>query len=229
MSVHEPPLRAFIEEGRIVEEVIRVAIGDHQENCPWRAILEASPSGCPLACCPRSQRVEPEGRRVPQSQLLVAEDLSLVQELASRALRHGGGARPPVSTNLVALLDPDRMVYIQEVAMEKRAEHLMEGDAWVIRVSKSLGRKARRFAIMSQGFHLVRRSRDLDLRSHGSAALDWLADRFASNVLMPEAWVRDLRPKAETISNLAGIFQVSPTAMRIRLKELGLPDLPPER
>lgn len=220
MSIHEPPLRAFIQEGRAVERVVRLAIREHQDGCPWRAIVKALP--CTLSCRGAAERQEPEGRPVPQPELLVVEDLSVVQGVASRTLGRGGAARPPVPTNLVALLDPDRLLYIRQVAMDKRAEHLLEGDAWVIRVNGALGRKARRFAIMSQGFHVVRRSRNLELRSCGSAALDWLADRFASYVLMPEGWVRELWPRVENVAVLAGIFDVSPTAMRIRLKELGL-------
>ncbi|MGE5619073.1 MAG: ImmA/IrrE family metallo-endopeptidase [Sphingomonadaceae bacterium] len=228
MVVHEPPLRSFIQEGQLVQEVVEYAITEHRESCPWRAILEASPAlACMVACCRPSPR--PEGELLRQPQLLVVADLAAVHELAARALRQGGAAKPPVATNLVALLDPERLVYIRDATMEARAEHLLAGDSWVIRVNRVLGRNARRFAIMSQGFHLMRAARGLELQSHGTAALNWLADRFAAYVLMPEEWVRELHAKTENLASLAGIFQVSQTAMRIRLRELGLADFPAER
>ncbi len=224
MTVHEPPLRAFLEEGRAVEAVVRVAIAEHQEDCPCMRLLQQStPECCGATCELTTRRPEPlEAELIQQPNHLVADDLQVVQDLSSWALRHGGGVRPPVSTNLVALLDPDRLVYIQEVPMKKRAELLLDGNAWIIRVSKQLGHKSRRFAIMSEGFHLLRKSRLVEVQSYGAVALDWLANRFAAQVLMPERWVRDLWPRAENVPNLAGIFQVSPTAMAIRLRELGL-------
>lgn len=224
MTIHEPPLRSFIQEGQLVQEVVEYAITEHRETCPWiRALLQDEPAACPVVSRLRRAEIESSSMvRVHQPDMLVIDDLELVKDLSAWALKQGSNAKPPVSTNLVSLLDPGRLVYLRECAMEKRGSHRLEGDSWIIDVNRELGRKARRFTIMREGFHILYKSRPLDLHSYGAIALDWLADRFAAYVLMPEQWVKDLKPRAENLVNLAGIFQVSPTAMRIRLKELGL-------
>lgn len=50
----------------------------------------------------------------------------------------------------------------------------------------------------------------------------YLADRFASQILMPEAWVRAVWCKIPHLGKLAWRFGVSVEAMRVRLAELGL-------
>jgi len=209
----------------LVQEVVEYAIAEHREACPWmRALLQAAPAACPVVSKLRRVEIESSSSmvRIHQPNMLVIDDLELVKDLAAWALKQGSNAGPPVSTNLIGLLDPGRLVDIHECAMEKRGSHRLEGDSWIIDVNRELGHKARRFAIMHEGFHILYKNRPLNLHSYGAIALDWLADRFAAYVLMPEQWVRDLKPRVENLVNLAGIFQVSPTAMRIRLKELGL-------
>lgn len=51
---------------------------------------------------------------------------------------------------------------------------------------------------------------------------EYLADRFASQILMPEAWIRAAWRKMPHLGKLAWRFGVSHEAMRVRLTELRL-------
>jgi Zn-dependent peptidase ImmA (M78 family) len=52
---------------------------------------------------------------------------------------------------------------------------------------------------------------------------EYLADRFAAVLLMPEAWVRAAARYDQRLGRLAWRFGVSLEAMENRLRELGLP------
>jgi hypothetical protein len=228
VSVHEPPLREYALEAQAVDAAVCYGISEHQRVCP--AVLDMAArraSGEDRCCgCPHH---EPSGslsltprtiRDVPRLDL---EDVPLVLAQARAILSATSATRPPVSTNVVGILDPGHLVMIREATLCYRGDCQLDGDQWVIQVNRELGTKPRRFVIMRQGFHILRESGRMELRSSGLQALDWLADRFAAAMLMPEAWVREMWPRtSKNLVSTAGIFQVSPTAMKIRLRELGL-------
>lgn len=55
------------------------------------------------------------------------------------------------------------------------------------------------------------------------------ADAFATEVLMPEAWVRNSRREARDVAAMARRLRVSPQAMARRLRELGITPPRPAR
>ncbi|PSF12409.1 ImmA/IrrE family metallo-endopeptidase [Marinobacter shengliensis] len=66
-----------------------------------------------------------------------------------------------------------------------------------------------------------KRKRDTTFNSNG----DWDevdANAFAAELLMPEAYVREKAKTMTDISDLASFFGVSPTAIKNRLKNLGI-------
>lgn len=150
-------------------------------------------------------------------------DVDAVNVLAERLARESGSSRPPVNANIVGLFDPGRPVRVQELPLgHERGDCRREGDGWVIRVNSAYGPRSRRFILLREGFCILRETGAVRLQARQPAAVGWLADRFAAHLLMPEGWVRETWPRVRDLVNMAGIFQVSQAAMRIRLKELGL-------
>lgn len=132
--------------------------------------------------------------------------------------------RPPTPTNLIAFFDPGRYVHIQRIRFKARRGSLVfYDDEWVLQVSEQDSQQMQRFTVFHEGFHILCRTRvDLGLDGHGPAHNEYLADYFAGCVLVPKRFVQEIAPKVRSLVSLAGIFQVTPSAMRTRLLVLGL-------
>lgn len=157
---------------------------------------------------------------------MAEEDLVLIEAFTLRLLRDCSCTRPPVPVNIIGMLDPERGVEIREVELGlEQGEYALVTGTWIIRIDPSFNPRSRRFITLREGFHIALASRALVLETSHAGALDWLANYFAACALMPEGWVREVaaRVQRDRIINLAGIFQVSQAAMRIRLAQLGLP------
>ncbi|MGE5619575.1 MAG: ImmA/IrrE family metallo-endopeptidase [Sphingomonadaceae bacterium] len=156
--------------------------------------------------------------------MLIDDDVSRVKDLAEKVLRNSSCSKPPVNVNLIGLFDPGKPVIVHPVPLNgHRGKLLDQGDEWHILVNRNDPQVSQRFTILHEGFHVLRRVRNVALASTGSD-LEILADLFAACVLMPEEWVRDRWPKVKELWRLASIFQVSQSAMKVRLQELGLSD-----
>lgn len=151
--------------------------------------------------------------------------MATVTLLTEKILRQSSCLRPPVPSNLVGLFDPGRHVHIQAIRCNGRRGGLWFQDGeWLIQVNAREPERAQRFTIFHEGFHILRQTGVLAVASDDPAAVEWLADRFAACLLMPEGWMREVatRVKRCRAMTMAGVFQVSQSAMRIRLAELGL-------
>ncbi len=223
MLVDEPPLRRYLETGRIAARAAQVIVSDHRKSCPCvqdRKRLAYALGASPECDCLPDPILLDLRPRLPH---LVLEDLEQLQGHAAVLLRQASIPRPPVRENLVALLDPERVVYVRKEKLDRRADHQLVANSWVIRVNQSLIPPAQKFALMTEGFHVLREAGRLELASRGDPALDWLARQFAGMVLMPERWVRDVWiARNRHVAQTAVSFGVSTSAMRIRLRELGL-------
>lgn len=136
-----------------------------------------------------------------------------------------GITRPPVPENVV--------VYLGDVVIERMdwkelvgAVHRVEGK-WVIGLNQNDSIARQRFTLMHEFKHALDGLRTVrDFRQYRKGMPkpleEYLADRFAGQILMPEAWVRDTWRKLPHLGRLAWRFGVSPEAMRVRLAELGL-------
>lgn len=137
-----------------------------------------------------------------------------------------GIIRPPVPENAVC--------YLGDVAIERMdwkelvgAVHKVNGK-WVIGVNRNDSLARQRFTLMHEFKHALdglRTVRDYRQYRQGmpKPLEEYLADRFASQLLMPEHWVRAIWRKMPHLGRLAWRFGVSHEAMRFRLDELGLP------
>lgn len=59
--------------------------------------------------------------------------------------------------------------------------------------------------------------------------IEWLANEFAGQVLMPVAFVKSVWTKTQDVELAASFFNVSREAMQTRLQRLNLIDPEPER
>ncbi len=144
---------------------------------------------------------------------------------AREVLTRLGITRPPVPENVVS--------YLGDVAIERMdwkelvgAVHRVDGK-WVIGLKRNDPSARQRFTLMHEFKHALDGLRTVkDYRQYRRGMPkpleEYLADRFASQILMPEAWVRDAWRKMPHLGRLAWRFGVSHEAMRVRLAELGL-------
>lgn len=137
-----------------------------------------------------------------------------------------GVVRPPVPENVVS--------YLGDVAIERMdwkelagAVHRVNG-VWVIGLNRNDSLARQRFTLFHEMRHCLdglRTVRDFRQYRQGTPKPleEYLADRFASQILMPEDWVRATWRRIPHIGKLAWRFGVSPEAMSVRLAELRLP------
>jgi len=144
---------------------------------------------------------------------------------AHEVLEQLGIVRPPIPENIVS--------YLGDVAIERMdwkelvgAVHKVDGK-WVIGLNRNDSLARQRFTLMHEFKHALDGLRTVkDYRQYRQGMPkpleEYLADRFASQVLMPETWVRAMWRKMPHLGRLAWRFGVSHEAMRLRLVELGL-------
>lgn len=103
------------------------------------------------------------------------------------------------------------------------------GDSWLIRVNKLHSKNRQRFTIAHELGHFVYHKDDEQefvdttfFRGLTADNLEHTANRFASDLLMPEDEVRKMIDKenVRNVAELAGLFGVSSSAMLYRVKEL---------
>ena len=98
-----------------------------------------------------------------------------------------------------------------------------QDDIWLIRVNKLHSKTRQRFSIAHELGHFVYHKDDTTFfRGLTSDNLEYTANRFASELLMPEDQVRQLIDKenVRNVADLADRFGVSSAAMLYRVKEL---------
>lgn len=104
-----------------------------------------------------------------------------------------------------------------------------QDDYWLIRVNKLHSKTRQRFTIAHELGHFVYHKDDEQefvdttfFRGMTADNLEYTANRFASELLMPEDEVRQLidRENVRSVSELANKFGVSSSAMLYRVKEL---------
>lgn len=109
---------------------------------------------------------------------------------------------------------------------------------WVIVVDKNDAHGRRRFTLAHEFKHVIDHPLDKliyarlghgdDARHH--AEIEALCQYFAACFLMPKSWVKASWGNGiQDVYNLASLFQVSVTAMDVRLRQLGLRDDEAER
>ncbi|HDR90943.1 MAG TPA: ImmA/IrrE family metallo-endopeptidase [candidate division Zixibacteria bacterium] len=132
----------------------------------------------------------------------------------------------------------DMPALVEKLGIEFREEDLegIDGIAFkgeksqLIIVNKNLSPERRRFVIAHELAHIVMphaTTYQICGREKGNARMESDADRFAAELIMPESamraqWERYRDNKEYRVEVLADRFGVSPTAMAIRIRHLGL-------
>ncbi|WP_329067794.1 ImmA/IrrE family metallo-endopeptidase [Amycolatopsis sp. NBC_01480] len=175
----------------------------------------------------------------PKRALTLGDAYQLAEEQAKQLLRLLDITAPHVSYDgLLAL--PDITVVVEP---KYKMKHLVgisrhKDGKWLIQVDKNDVHGRRRYTLAHELKHVIDDGLDTMLYANlgygdpdiRSQQIETLCQYFAACFLMPRTWVsaawlngiRDVR-------NLASLFQVSVSAMEIRLKYLGLWDSEPGR
>ncbi len=151
----------------------------------------------------------------------------LVERLAEAYLKIGNALRPPVSTKLVKMLDPQNPVEIRKLKLKAYHGAIWpQQDRWVIQVKDSDTAPTMRFTIFHEAFHILAHCRTNPVfRKRGSVVgsfNEFLADHFAFCMLMPRGWIKEKWAEINDLDRMAEIFAVPKSAMCIRLRQLGL-------
>jgi hypothetical protein len=151
----------------------------------------------------------------------------LLERLAGTYLRKGRVLGPPVPTELVKLFDQQRDVEVRNLPLKAYHGAIWnQADGWVIQVKESDSPPTTRFTIFHEAFHVLAHCRTTPVfRKRGSSIgsfNEWLADVFASSILMPREWVEAKWAEAGDLARMAEIFDVPKSAMYIKLRQMGL-------
>jgi hypothetical protein len=153
--------------------------------------------------------------------------VQLVERMAQKYLKMGKVCSPPVPIGIVSLADKQRCIEIHTLPL--KAYHgaiwrLNEG--WVVQLRDGDTSAGKRFALFHETFHILAHCRGTPVfKKRGleqGSFNEFLADCFASCILMPREWVKEKWTEIEDLDRMAEIFAVSKSAMCIRLKWLGL-------
>jgi hypothetical protein len=147
----------------------------------------------------------------------------LVERLAEAYLKAGNALGPPVSTELVRLVDPQNPVEIRQLKL--KAYHgaiWSQQDGWVVQVKDSDTTTTMRFTVFHEAFHILAHCRTTPVfRKRGSVVGSFnelMADHFAFCTLMPREWVVEKWAGVKDLDRMAEIFVVPKSAMCIRLR-----------
>jgi hypothetical protein len=163
------------------------------------------------------------GRKPPRT---LAEALAIAQRQARRLLVLTRTCKPPVDPG-VLLTDPKLEIRYTTVFRRVSGACRWIGSCYVIAVNRREPVTRQRFTVFHELKHAIdgaatTRSIGRFDREGRRPAVEVVADQFAACVLMPERWVMEACRHAPDLAHLANHFGVSRTAMRVRLRQLGL-------
>mgnify|MGYP005843667291 CR=1 FL=1 len=136
-----------------------------------------------------------------------------------------GITEPPINAGLIIYDYPLRVV-LQDWNDDISGVFVRGRVLSYIGLNKNHPEERRNFTLWHEFYHFLEHG-DVYLCEYGgrlnSDLLEQEADMFAANLLMPREWVVDYFERfAGSVPRLAKRFGVSSTAMRFRLKRLGL-------
>jgi hypothetical protein len=152
--------------------------------------------------------------------------LATVERMAAGYLDRQHIDRPPAPSSLIEAFDDTRDIEVRLLPLRSLhgAVWLIENE-WVVQLNATDSPEERRETLFHEAFHIACRSaspafRRVDMGQRPFR--DILADHFAACLLMPKDWIEDYAPAIRDTARMARVFDVSVSAMRHRLKQLGL-------
>jgi len=162
----------------------------------------------------------------PRRAISLDDAEQLAEAQAEQLLRLARLIAPPTPTTLISEL-PRVLVRVDVDLPASGGTHWVNG-RWLLLINGSEPATRQRFSLAHEYKHaLDHRYRSLMYQDRGSTGADTqaelAADEFAAALLMPRRWVLDAWNRGQQrLSELAGLFEVSPQAMSRRLQTLGL-------
>lgn len=153
--------------------------------------------------------------------------LAAIEKLAADYLRKGAVHCPPVPSEAVTLFDGSHRIELRLVPLKVHHGAIwFLGREWVIQLNARESPQERRHTVFHEGFHIVCRNtspafRRLDLEQRHPFR-EFVADHFATCILMPKEWFKEQWPKVRDVREMAYLFDVSEKAMVQRLRQLDL-------
>lgn len=131
----------------------------------------------------------------------------------------------------VSSCNPTEPVRLEYVVMEPATSGSLtynEGE-WVIRINKNHNSRRQRFTVAHElGHYIMHRNKsesftdEIFFRTEKKDVIEYRANAFASQLLMPEKRVRKAISEGErNLGKLSERFNVSSLAMKVRVQELG--------
>jgi predicted transcriptional regulator len=162
---------------------------------------------------------------MPDRVLTYAEALQRAELQAGRLLSLHGVITPAVPLDIVSELPRIRIQQTYDMPVSGSAH--WDGSYWIISVNAAEYDLRQRFSVMHEFKHVldhpVRHLIQGDRKLSADEMAERVADYFAACVLMPKTWVKSAYfGGMQSVEALAARFHVSPKAMSIRLRQLGL-------
>lgn len=133
--------------------------------------------------------------------MAVARDLQGAIDLAARILEEMGVREPPVPDSFISSIDPARTVRVvlEPLRRGTRGATMLspDGAEWWVVLNANDRYPVRRFNLAHEAFHIACGT-GLAFRRDGTGKFYEcsLADHFASHLLIPDGWLRTVRPPA---------------------------------
>lgn len=151
----------------------------------------------------------------------------LVEMLANRYFELGQVHSPPVPMELIYLFSKGKTIEVHTVPLKTCHGALWHlKNRWVIQLSTFDTTAMRRFILFHEAFHILAHYRANPVfRKRGASRGDFnefLADVFASHLLLPEIWVKQKWTEYHDLNQMVKTFYVPKPVMCIRLRRMGL-------
>jgi len=162
---------------------------------------------------------------MPARVLSYSEALQRAEAQANKLLQLIGIAEGPVPIEIVS--DQPRIRVEQSYDLPASGSAVWDGSCWVITLQAAEYELRQRFSLLHEYKHIVDHpTRYLiqgDKNLSAESMAEKVADYFAACVLMPKAWIKaSFFGQTQSVERLARHFAVSPKAMSVRLRQLGL-------
>lgn len=147
--------------------------------------------------------------------------------LVEEYIKAGGISRPPLPSRLASLIIKQNTVEVRQVPLKANHGALWRlKDTWIIHINEDDSPETQRYTLFHEIFHVLAHNNGNPVfkkrGSVGGSFNELVADKFASYILMPPEWIMEMWPKINDLERMAKIFDVSKSAMCIRLKFRGL-------
>lgn len=167
---------------------------------------------------------------VPLRALTVPEALRIAELQATKLLDLSGVTAPPVPEQIITTLPRLQVERIKLAGMSGAAQ--WSHGRWLIVINGGEIPTRQRFSLAHEFKHVLDNGFIAVLYppAHGQSRREreeQICDYFAGCLLMPRAWLkRAWASGQQDVRQLAGAFDVSQMAMRVRLMQIGLADPP---